>query len=211
MTWSSNSSSSITPSADMRVGQSTTFSQITISNIQIHDYQYYTCHGVSIIDSENLTVVLGGMWPTLNLCYLKILVKCKLMICIFILFSVLEIIELPESIIAFPGQDVILNCTVMGFPPPTVRWESTAFEGRVPSTNVIPLDDVTSVYQLTFTNISAANIGHSYTCVYANVFDIAMTPSSLIDEGSKFCVSNSMMLASAVYSGFMYYVVSKFL
>jgi len=61
VSWSSNSSSSIN-SSEVNVNIATTFSQIMISNVQISDYQYYSCHGSSFRDSTTLTAVLGGMW-----------------------------------------------------------------------------------------------------------------------------------------------------
>jgi len=63
LTWSSNSSASIAPSREERdedVPGGMAFSQITISNVQISDYQYYTCTGVSAINTETLTAALGG-------------------------------------------------------------------------------------------------------------------------------------------------------
>lgn len=191
--WSSNSSSNIT-STEVQLDPATTFSQITISNVQISDYQYYTCHGRSFRDVENLTAVLGGMWSPLEFhaTYLSSYYVCK------ISFSaVLEAIE-GMNTIAFPGQDITLNCTVMGFPAPTVEWQSTAFAGRVLPTNAIKVDAVTSVYQLTYNNISAANVGHMYTCVYANVFGEKLASPILIEEGSKLRI-NINIFAVYVY------------
>ena len=112
------------------------------------------------------------------------LVYLAIMFAKFYFSAVLEAIE-GMSTIAFPGQDVTLNCTVMGFPAPTVEWESTAFAGHVLPTNTIKVDAVTSVYQLIYNNISAENVGHMYTCVYANVFGEKLASPILLDEGSK--------------------------
>jgi len=115
---------------------------------------------------------------------------------LFLFSVVLEVIEGMNRTLAFPGQNVTLNCTVMGFPTPIVEWQSTAFQGQVPPTNVIKLDAVTSVYQLTYTNITSEDLSHFYTCVYANEFGENLASPIFIEEGSKLHkIYNRIMLA----------------